>query len=110
VVFFVYFFFDDLFLGFEIEGLPVPTENNKSLKYRCNGVESWYLTLITVAVLHFSGIFPLNLIADNMGPLTMVAMITGNVISLLVYFLAILFGKTTRMSGYFVHVFLWEHG
>jgi len=88
-----------------MRGYPVPSENNVSLVYKCNGVPSWYITLVTVAFVHFSGIFPLGQVIDNIGPLSTVAMLFGDVLSLLEYFSALALGKAIRMTGTFVYDF-----
>jgi len=94
-------------------GLPLPSGNGKKkqLPYLCNGVASWYVTLVVAAILHFSGVFPLGRVMDNYGPLTTVAMISGNIVSLLVYISAYIFKDQHRVSGniiydYFMGIYL----
>ena len=48
--------------GLEIKGLPNPSRGDKRLVYRVNGTAAWWLTLAGIAVLHFTGIFPLQAI------------------------------------------------
>eukprot|EP00742_Colponemidia_sp_Colp-10_P003852 GILJ01004102.1.p1 GENE.GILJ01004102.1~~GILJ01004102.1.p1 ORF type:complete len:465 (+),score=45.43 GILJ01004102.1:52-1446(+) len=88
-----------------VYGLPIPSEGNRKLPYRCNGVAAWYITLAVIAGFHYSGVFPLTEVIDHMGSLTTVAIICGNVISLLIYIGAYVFGKTHRMSGNFFYDF-----
>lgn len=85
--------------GVRAKGLPVPSEGHKALVYDCNGVASWYVTLFTAGVLHYYGYFNLASIGDNMGPLTTVAMLSSDAISLITYVLAFVFKKTHRMYG-----------
>ena len=69
------------------------------MEYRCNGITAWYLTLAAVAVLHFSGVFPLQTIYDRFGELMIAAMVTANVVALLVYCGAKATDNAERMSG-----------
>lgn len=82
-----------------VNGLPIPSEGNRSLPYLCNGVSCLYVTFLTSIVLHCTGIFPLTDIVDNFGSLMSTAIITGNVTTLLTYVFAYLLGKQHRMSG-----------
>jgi delta24(24(1))-sterol reductase len=44
--------------GPKIQGLPLPSKNGARLDYICNGVSSFYATLVVSAVLHVTGVFP----------------------------------------------------
>ena len=85
--------------GLHIKGLPIPSQNNERLDYNCNGITAWYVTLVVVGVLHFSGVLPLGLISDNFGPLMTVAIISGNVVAIVIYVGAFVSNNTHRMSG-----------
>jgi delta24(24(1))-sterol reductase len=89
--------------GLEIKGLPIPSRGGRRLVYRCNGITAWYLTLAAVAVLHLSGTFPLQTIYDQFGALMIAAMVTANVVALLVYWGAKATGNAERMSGSFLY-------
>ncbi len=91
--------------GLKIKGLPIPSENNRRLEYNCNGISAWYITLILVAILHFTGIFPLGKIYDNFGALMTVAIIFGNLTALLTYFGAKITRNEHRTSGSFFYDF-----
>ncbi len=91
--------------GLRIKGLPIPSRRGTRLEYRCNGITAWYLTLGAAAVLHFSGVFPLQTIYDRFGELMIVAMITGNALALAVYFGAKATKNAERMSGSFLYDF-----
>lgn len=71
--------------------------------YQCNGLASWYATLVLVAVLHYTGIVRLEDVADNYGPLMTVSVITGNLVSLLVYYAAFWNGVAHRCYGNFFY-------
>ncbi|KAL2912476.1 C-24(28) sterol reductase [Polyrhizophydium stewartii] len=86
-----------------VKGLPVPALNNRQLEYLCNGVSSFYVTLVTSAVLHFTGLFHLSLIIDNLGPLMTVSILSGILTTFATYFGAVVTGTTHRMSGYFAY-------
>ena len=89
--------------GYMQEGLPVPSLNYKTLMYKCNALGCIYITWITAAVLHVTGIFRLTQIIDNFGHLMTVAMIVGFGVSFGMYFLTLAFGTPIRMSGNFIY-------
>ena len=60
-----------------VMGLPIPSENNRQLPYVCNGVSSFYTTLLTAFALHYTGIFKMQSIVDNFGGIMTVAILTG---------------------------------
>jgi delta24(24(1))-sterol reductase len=91
--------------GLRIKGLPIPSRGGIRLEYRCNGITAWYFTLAAVAVLHFTGIFPLQRIYDRFGQFMIAAMITANVVALVVYFGAKATNNAERMSGSFLYDF-----
>ena len=73
--------------GLKVKGLPIPSKNNQQLTYICNGIPCWYATLMIAAVLHFTGFFPLGLLADNMGHVMTVGVITANALALYLFIL-----------------------
>ncbi|KAG5723670.1 Delta(24(24(1)))-sterol reductase [Termitomyces sp. T112] len=85
--------------GYRQEGLPVPSLNYKTLIYNCNALNSLYVTLITAAGLHWSGIFRLTEIIDNYGHLMSVAMIYGFSVALGTYLYAVFTNTQIRTSG-----------
>jgi Delta24(24(1))-sterol reductase len=89
--------------GYMQEGLPVPSLGYKTLMYKCNALGCIYLTWITAAVLHITGIFRLGSIIDNFGHLMTVAMIVGFAVSFGMYFLTVATGNQIRMSGNFIY-------
>ncbi len=89
--------------GYKQEGLPVPSLGYKTLMYNCNALWCWYTTIITVSVLHYTGLFNLADIVDNFGHLLTVAMIVGFVVSFAAYFITIALGMQLRMSGNFIY-------
>jgi delta24(24(1))-sterol reductase len=91
--------------GLKIKGLPIPSRGGERLVYRCNGITAWYLTLAGMAVLHFTGVFPLQTVYEQFGSFMIAAMITGNVVALGVYFGAKAAGTAERMTGSFLYDF-----
>ena len=91
--------------GLEINGLPIPSRGGQRLVYRVNGVTSWWLTLAGVAVLHFTGIFPLQTLYEQFGSLMIAAIITANAIAIAAYYGAKITGNAERMSGSFLYDF-----
>lgn len=63
--------------GFQQEGLPVPSLKGKRLPYNCNALACWYVTLVTAAVLHFTGTFHLGELIDHFGEMMTWAIIAG---------------------------------
>eukprot|EP01096_Ripella_sp_DP13-Kostka_P006888 TRINITY_DN2481_c0_g1_i2.p1 TRINITY_DN2481_c0_g1~~TRINITY_DN2481_c0_g1_i2.p1 ORF type:complete len:486 (+),score=216.90 TRINITY_DN2481_c0_g1_i2:58-1458(+) len=91
--------------GVKAKGMPVPSEGGKALIYNCNGVASWYVTIIVVALLHYFHIFRLTEVADNLGSIMTCAIIFSNVTSVVAYLSAFALKKTHRMSGNHVYDF-----
>jgi delta24(24(1))-sterol reductase len=91
--------------GVTVEGLPVPSENGRRYRYRCNGAASWYATLLVVAVLHATGLVPLTALADHLGSVLTVAVIFADVVAVLTYVATLAAHKETRMSGNVVYDF-----
>lgn len=73
--------------GLNIKGLPIPSQKNQQLSYICNGISCWYATLAIAAVLHFTGLFPLYLLADHMGSIMTVGVITADALALYLFLL-----------------------
>ncbi|GAN06763.1 ERG4/ERG24 ergosterol biosynthesis protein [Mucor ambiguus] len=86
-----------------VEGLPIPSLNGNRLKYLCNGLSSWYLTLAVSFVCHITGVFRLSGLIDHFGELMTVAIIWGFTMSTLVYAISVAMNKTHRMSGNFFY-------
>ncbi|KAI7864515.1 ergosterol biosynthesis ERG4/ERG24 [Spinellus fusiger] len=82
-----------------VQGLPIPSLKGKKLTYLCNGLSSWYLTLVVAAGLHLSGLFRLTQIIDNFGSIMSVAIIWGFTMTILVQLSSSLLQTTHRMSG-----------
>ena len=92
--------------GVTMEGLSIASEGGRKLKYLCNALSSWYVSLILVFVLHWYNIFPITEIIDNLGPLTMVSMISADVIAVLVYLSGFVFGLAAEdRSGNVIYDF-----
>lgn len=85
--------------GPKIKGLPVPSENNKQYEYHCNALYSWYFTLALVFMLHYTGLFHITFLMDNFGSMLVTSMISGDIVSLVIYLWGILSKKQIRMSG-----------
>ena len=91
--------------GLEIKGLPIASRGGRRLVYRCNAITAWWLTLAGVAVLHVTGVFPLQTIFERLGAFMVAAMITANAIAVAVYVGARLTGNAERMTGSVVYDF-----
>ncbi|PHH80155.1 hypothetical protein CDD80_2693 [Ophiocordyceps camponoti-rufipedis] len=86
-------------------GKPLPHEGGRQLTYFCNAYASLYFTLAVLAVLHFSGLWPLYLALDHFGPLLSVAIVSGFIVSVVAYVSAIYRGKQHRMTGHVIYDF-----
>jgi delta24(24(1))-sterol reductase len=82
-----------------VEGLPIPSEGFRKLKYLCNGISCWYTTCLVSFLLHWYDIFDLTTIIDNLGHIMTWSIIWGNVVTLLTYLAALAFHKSHRTSG-----------
>jgi delta24(24(1))-sterol reductase len=82
-----------------VQGFPVPSEGGVRHAYHCNGAASWYVTLAVVALLHLTGRVPLTELADHLGPMLSVAVLSATGVAVAVYLVTIALGRQTRMSG-----------
>ena len=95
-----------LFLpGVYRKGKPLLHEGGKQLEYYCSGMWSFYTTTVILAVFHFAGIFKMQTVIDEFGPLLSVSIISGYLMSFYFYLSAIAYGKQHRMTGYPVYDF-----
>lgn len=86
-------------------GRPLKHEGGKRLMYYCSAYCSLYATLALAAVLHVTRLFPLSTVIDEFGSVMSVAIISGYLNSFIVYFQAILRGRTHRLSGSLIYDF-----
>lgn len=91
--------------GVYSKGKPLEWEGGRRLDYYCSGVWSWYVTIVVAAALHLSGLFRLDTVIDEFGPLMSVAIITGFGASIVAYASAVVRGATHRMTGYWIYDF-----
>jgi delta24(24(1))-sterol reductase len=87
------------------KGKRLPHLNGKQLDYYCSAVSSWYLTIVAALVLHFSGLFRLDTLITEFGPLMSVAICSGFAVSVLAYISALMRGAQHRMTGSHVYDF-----
>ena len=108
-IYWVFFIFEAvcyLYLpGVYANGKPLPHEQGKQLTYHCSGVWSFYTTIVVAAGLHFTGIFKLETILDEFGPIMSVAIISGFLISVVAYVSALYRGAEHRMTGHYIYDF-----
>jgi Delta24(24(1))-sterol reductase len=91
--------------GIQVQGLPLKHENGRRLLYHCNGIWSLYVTLVLTLTLHFTGIFKLTYIIENYGSIMSVAIISGFIVSVAIFAIALLTGTEHRMTGYWIYDF-----
>ncbi|EOO01871.1 putative c-24 sterol reductase protein [Phaeoacremonium minimum UCRPA7] len=86
-------------------GKPLLHEGGKQLRYFCSAYTSFYATIVIVAALHVTGLFPLYTILDEFGSIMSVAIISGFINSFIHYTSAFLRGRTHRLTGYPIYDF-----
>lgn len=86
-------------------GKPLPHENNKQLPYWCSGVASFYTTILLMAIVHVTGLFPLYTLLDQFGPIMSVAICSGFLVSIVAYVSALARGAQHRMTGNHIYDF-----
>ncbi|KAI5841821.1 ergosterol biosynthesis ERG4/ERG24 [Morchella snyderi] len=91
--------------GVWTKGNPIVHRNNLRLDYYCNAVWSFYTTLVTMAILHVTGIFPITTLIDEFGSLMSVGIFSGIGVSFIAYFSAIARGTQHKLTGSFVYDF-----
>ena len=108
-IYWLFFIFEGLcymFLpGVTVKGKPLEHLGGKQLVYYCSAAWSFYTTIVVAIALHFSGLFRLDTVINEFGPLMSVAIITGIVISFIAYFSAIARGAQHRCTGYPIYDF-----
>lgn len=92
-----------------MEGFPL--SKGLRLKYLCNGLASWYVTLLVHLILHLTGILPLYWLIEEFGPLMTSSVIVGNLVSLIVWIYPMLTkqnepGTTMSAESFFMGVWL----
>ncbi|RMJ28578.1 hypothetical protein PHISP_00538 [Aspergillus sp. HF37] len=91
--------------GVSSYGRPLRHEGGKRLPYYCSAYSCFYGTLAIATVLHCFNIFPLYTLIDEFGSIMSVAILSGILNSFIVYFQAIVRGRTHRLSGYPIYDF-----
>ena len=91
--------------GVTTKGKPLPHKGGERLTYYCSGVWSFYVSIATLGILHYTGLFKLYTLIDEFGPIMSVAIISGYVMSIIAYFSAIYRGAEHRMTGYPIYDF-----
>jgi delta24(24(1))-sterol reductase len=86
-------------------GFPLEHEGGRKLPYLCNAFSSWISSIAIVLALHFGGIFPATWVIDNYPRLMSACVITGDVLSLVMYVGAHLTNNTFRMTGDHIYDF-----
>jgi len=87
------------------KGKPLSHLGGKQLEYYCSAVWSFYVTFVVAMVLHFSGIFKLQTIIEEFGPIMSVGICSGILVSIIAYISAFSRGKQHRMTGSHVYDF-----
>lgn len=91
--------------GITVMGKRLEHEGGKRLIYYCSGMWSFYTTIVVMATLHLTGVFKLYTIIDEFGPLMSVAIISGFMLSIILYISARYRGAEHRMTGKFLYDF-----
>ncbi|BFZ56111.1 C-24(28) sterol reductase [Savitreella phatthalungensis] len=89
--------------GIYEKGLPIAHLGGFKYDYYCNAVWSFYTTMVLAAVLHVTGIFPLQTVVDEFGPILSVAILSGFLVTFVVYAVTLFIGDEFRMTGNFFY-------
>lgn len=108
-IYWVFFMLEGAFYlympGIFAKGKVLPHLGGQQLDYYCSAVWSWWATMVLAAALHVTGLFRLETIIDEFGPLMSVAIISGFAVSAAAYLSAIMRGVQHRMTGNFLYDF-----
>ena len=85
--------------GVYVKGKALEWEGGKRLDYYCSGVWSFYTTIVVAIAAHVTGLFRLDAILDEFGPLMSVSIISGFLVSIVAYASTLYRGKEHRMTG-----------
>ncbi|KAJ2644255.1 C-24(28) sterol reductase, partial [Coemansia sp. RSA 1287] len=80
-------------------GYKLPSLGGQRLAYKCNALWSWWVAVITALALHFTGLFRLTQIIDNLGPIMSVAMLWSFFLAGAVYAVTVARNAKHRASG-----------
>lgn len=72
--------------AFYVKGLHLASENGYRLSYKCNAVSAWYVVLVVVGLLHYTGVYPLYNLRRSYGEFLTVATIFSDAVAVFVYF------------------------
>ncbi|OAL45862.1 ERG4/ERG24 ergosterol biosynthesis protein [Pyrenochaeta sp. DS3sAY3a] len=81
------------------KGQALPHLGGKQLDYYCSAMWSFYTSVALGLALHLSGLFRLDTLIDEYGPIMSVAIISGFLCSFIAYLSAFARGATLRMTG-----------
>jgi delta24(24(1))-sterol reductase len=98
---FAYFYFPGVYRL----GKPLPHLNGYQLPYYCSAVWSWFVTIGLALGLHFTGIFRLDTLITEFGPIMSVAIASGWMVSVIAYVSALARGAQHRMTGNHIYDF-----
>jgi len=109
LIYWVFFIVQGVFYltlpGVYSKGKPLAHMGGKQLPYYCNGVWSFYTSILLALGLHVTGIFKLYTLIDEFGPIMSVAIISGFLVSIVAYVSALARGAQHRMTGHHVYDF-----
>mmetsp|Transcript_10429 Transcript_10429/g.14744 ORF Transcript_10429/g.14744 Transcript_10429/m.14744 type:complete len:519 (+) Transcript_10429:475-2031(+) len=92
--------------GPTVQGFQIPQEHNRRLNYKCNALSGWYLYLAVVFVAHYSGFFRLNTLFENSGAMLTTAVVTADLISVIMYLECIRTGRSDGTIRNMMHDFV----
>lgn len=109
ITYWTFFVFEGLFYlylpGIYVDGRKLEHLGGKQLPYYCSAYASFYTTIVVAIGLHVSGLYKLDTVIDEFGPLMSVAILTGFIVSIIAYISARVRGAEHRMSGYPIYDF-----
>ncbi|RKF83972.1 Delta-sterol reductase [Golovinomyces cichoracearum] len=108
-IFGVFFLFEAvcycLLPGVYTYGKPLVHIGGKKMRYYCSGIWSFYFTILVMGFLHYTRIFKLYTLIDQLGPIISVMICSSFGISIIAYFSALYRNAQYRMTGYLLYDF-----
>lgn len=95
--------------GVSTKGLPLPSKKDKKdsaqLTYLCNGLCSWYVTLVAITALYYYNLFRISWVVEELGRFMVTAIIFADIVSILIYVWGKLVQENIRMTRNHVYDF-----
>lgn len=92
--------------GVTILGYKIPSEGNRRLIYHCNGLASWYVSILVAIILHHINLFDWKTIYQQSGALLSTAIVFADGLALFLYVECLRTGKCVFRCSTLAHDFV----